>query len=69
MKKGIIEGLQISIVTLLLAIGIAMPTISTMPVGDDLNFGFWLMFLGLIIPASLGILLCIQTFSEKRPTV
>lgn len=66
MKKGITEGLQISIATFLVAIGVAMPKMSTVPVGDDLIFGYWLMFLGLIIPISLGILLCIQSFSEKQ---
>ncbi|MCZ7361731.1 MAG: hypothetical protein O8C58_00055 [Candidatus Methanoperedens sp.] len=69
MKKGITEAFQISIITLLIAIGIAMPKISTIPIGDDLNFAFWSMLVGVIISVIMGISLFIQTFEEKRPTV
>ena len=69
MKTKIIECIQISLIILSVAIGIAMPNISKMPIGDDLNYAFWFMFIGLILPISLGILLSIQTFSEKPQAI
>lgn len=69
MKNKITECIQISLIVLAVAIGIAMPNVSLMPVGDDLNYAFWFMFIGLILPISLGILLSIQTFSEKPQAI
>jgi hypothetical protein len=68
MKNKITECIQISLIILSVAIGIAMPNVSIMPIGD-LNYAFWFMFIGLILPISLGILLSIQTFSEKPQAI
>ncbi len=38
MKNIIIECIQISLIILSVAIGIALPNISILPVGDDSNF-------------------------------
>lgn len=69
MKNKITECIQISLIVLSVAIGIAMPNVSLMPIGDDLNYAFWSMFIGLILPISLGILLSIQTFSERPQAI
>lgn len=69
MKYEITESLQISMIILSVALGIAMPKISMVPVGDNLIFAFWFMSIGIFGVISFGMLNCIQNYSEELNTV